>query len=391
MKRIAILGSTGSIGRNALEVIDAYQDEIEIVGLSTHQRVDLLFEQCVKFKPKAACVTGTNSPIEMIERIRKLGVKVFTGAEGLKEIATATGASIVINALVGAIGLVPTLAAIEKKIDIALANKETLVMAGELVTSFAAQKGVRLLPVDSEHSAIFQCLQGENIQSVRRLILTASGGPFYKLSQDELKRVTIEQALKHPNWEMGHKITIDSATLMNKGLEVIEAYWLFKIPVSRIDVVIHPQSIIHSFVEFIDGSVKAQLGAPDMKLPIQYALTYPERWELKAERVNFAELKQFTFEKPDFDKFPALRLAYQAIQEGGTAPAALNAANEVAVQNFLRKRIPFLDIARYVDRALQKHSVILQPALEDILAADLWARNFVNEAIDREEILPVSF
>ncbi len=391
MKRIAILGSTGSIGRSALEVIDAYRDKIEVVGLSTHQRVDLLFEQCVKFKPKAVCITGTNLPIETLEKIQNLGIAIFTGTEGLKEIAADTGANMLLNALVGAVGLLPTLAAIEKKIDIAIANKETLVMAGELVTNFAAKKGVRLLPVDSEHSAIFQCLQGEEIRTVRRIILTASGGPFYQFSVEQLKKVTVEQALKHPNWQMGKKITIDSATLMNKGLEVIEAHWLFNIPVSQIEVVIHPQSVIHSFVEFIDGSVKAQLGVPDMKIPIQYALTYPERWELEAEKIDFEKLREFTFELPDFDKFPSLKLAYDAIREGGTAPAVLNAANEVAVQNFLRKRIQFLDISRYVDRALQKHSVVLRPDIEDIWAADVWARNFVNKEIDREEILPVNF
>ena len=390
-RKIAILGSTGSIGRSALEVIAAHPDKFEVVGLSTHQRVDLLFEQCLKFKPRAVCITGTNLPIETIERIQGLGIALHTGSDGLKEIATDTGATLILNALVGSVGLVPTLAAINKKIDIAIANKETLVMAGELVTEYAAKKNVKLLPVDSEHSAIFQCLRGEDWQKVSRLILTASGGPFLKMSKDKLKSVTVEQALNHPNWKMGNKITIDSATLMNKGLEVIEAHWLFKIPVAKIEVIIHPQSITHSFVEFIDGSVKAQLGIPDMKLPIQYALTYPDRWELQTPRLDFNELDKLTFQKPDFDKFPCLKLAYQAIEQGGTTPAVLNAANEVAVQNFLRKKIAFSDIAKYVDKALQKHSVTLKPNFEEILAADVWARNFVNEEIDKEQILPVNF
>lgn len=391
MKRITILGSTGSIGTSALEVIEGFAGEVEIVGLSTHQRVDLLYQQCLKFNPKAVCITGTDVSIKLIEKIQRRGILVLTGRDGLKELAAIPENDLLLNALVGSIGMLPTLSAIEQKTDIALANKETLVMGGELVTSFAEKKGVKILPVDSEHSAIFQCLQGENRKSISRLILTASGGPFFNFSADKLKSVTVDQALNHPNWQMGDKITIDSATLMNKGLEVIEAYWLFKIPLSQIEVVVHPQSIIHSFVEFIDGSIKAQLGIPDMKIPIQYALTYPDRKFLQSERLNFYSLKKLTFEKPDSKKFPALALAFDSIKKGGTAPAVLNAANEVAVRKFLEKKISFLDIPKYVKLALEKHSIILNPNLEDVLAADLWARNIANEMIGREEILEVNF
>ena len=391
MKRITILGSTGSIGRNALEVIEGNSDEFEVIGLSTHRQVDLLYQQCLVFKPQMVCITGDNFTIELLEKLKQLGIEVVTGKEGLREIASRTDVDILLNAVVGSSGLMPTLDAIDKGIDIALANKETLVMAGEIITSFAKQKGVKILPVDSEHSAIFQCLQGENKKTISRLLLTASGGPFYDLSPEELKSVTVEQALDHPNWQMGDKITIDSATLMNKGLEVIEAYWLFNIPISQIEVVIHRQSIIHSFVEFIDGSIKAQLGVPDMKVPIQYALTYPNRKFLQTERLNFNSLKKLTFDTPDFKKFPACALAYESIKKGGTAPAVLNAANEVAVHSFLNQKIPFSSIPKFVEQALEKHNEIQNPIIEDILAADLWARNFVNEAVNNEEILRVAF
>ncbi len=391
MKRIVILGSTGSIGRNALEVIKEYPKEFDIVGLSTHQRVDLLFEQCLKFKPKRVCITGDNAPIEIYEKLKRQGIEVLNGSEGLNELAATPKVDMLVNALVGSVGLIPTLAAIKQKTNIALANKETLVMAGEIISTFAREKGVTILPVDSEHSAIFQCLQGEQHSAINRLILTASGGPFHHLPEHELKAVTVKQALNHPNWSMGSKITIDSATLMNKGLEVIEAHWLFRLPVSKIETVIHPQSIIHSFVEFIDGSIKAQLGVPDMKVPIQYALTYPERKFLKSEKLSFQDLKELTFDEPDFERFPACQLAYESIKMGGTAPAVLNAANEVAVHKFLKNKIKFTQITEFVEKALEKHNIILNPNLEDILAADLWARNFVNEKIDKEEVLEVAF
>jgi len=391
MKRIIILGSTGSIGKNALEVIEGNREEFEVIGLSTHQRVELLYQQCLMFKPKTVCITGDNFPIELFEKLKQLDIEVVTGREGLQEIASRTDIDILLNALVGSVGLLPTLAAIEKGVDVALANKETLVMAGEIVTSLARQRKVRILPVDSEHSAIFQCLQGENSKTISRLLLTASGGPFYELPQERLNEVTIEQALNHPNWQMGDKITIDSATMMNKGLEVIEAHWLFNIPISQIEIVVHRQSIIHSFVEFIDGSVKAQLGIPDMKVPIQYALTYPNRKYLQTERLNFNSLKKLTFSKLDFDKFPACALAYESINHGGTAPAVLNAANEEAVFHFLDGKIKFTSIIKCVERALQKFHNKQNPNIEDILAADVWARNFVNESIVKDEVLPVAF
>jgi len=391
MKRITILGSTGSIGKNTLEVIEANQDDFEVIGLSTNQRVDLLYQQCLRYKPKMVCITGNNFSIELFEKLKQLGIDVLTGKQGLRELASCSDVDMLVNAVVGSTGLLPTLDAIDKNIDIALANKETLVMAGEIITSFAKQKGVKILPVDSEHSAIFQCLQGENEKTISRLLLTASGGPFIDFSSEELKNVTVEQALNHPNWEMGNKITIDSATLMNKGLEVIEAYWLFNMPISQIEVVVHRQSIIHSFVEFVDGSIKAQLGVPDMKVPIQYALTYPNRKFLQTERLNFDSLKKLTFDKPDFQKFPACALAYESIKTGGTAPSVLNAANEIAVFSFLNKRIRFTAIAKYVEQALEKHQTIHNPNIKDIIAADIWARNFVTEAVNNEEILQVAF
>ena len=391
MKRITILGSTGSIGRNTLEIIEGNREEFEVIGLSTHQRVDLLYQQCLLFKPKMVCITGDNFPIELFEKLKQLEIDVVTGKNGLRELSSRTDVDVLVNALVGSVGLLPTLDAIENNVDIALANKETLVMAGEIITSVAKQKGVKILPVDSEHSAIFQCLQGENTKAISRLLLTASGGPFFDLRIDELDDVTVEQALHHPNWEMGKKISIDSATMMNKGLEVIEAYWLFQIPISQIEVVIHQQSIIHSFVEFIDGSLKAQLGAPDMKVPIQYALTYPNRKYLQTERINFDTLKKLTFDIPDYKKFPSCALAYESIKKGGTAPAVLNAANEVAVFHFLNKRIRFSAISKFVEKALEKHREIQNPTIEEILAADVWTRNFVNDAVNKEEILQVAF
>ncbi|OQX95746.1 1-deoxy-D-xylulose-5-phosphate reductoisomerase [candidate division KSB1 bacterium 4572_119] len=391
MKRITILGSTGSIGRNALEIAENLKSELEVIGLSTHNRVDLLFQQCLKFKPKIVCITGSDFPIDFIEKIQKLNITVLTGKDGLQELASDKEIDLLLNALVGAVGLLPTLAAIKRKTNVALANKETLVMAGEVIISAARIYGVKILPVDSEHSAIFQCLQGEDANTISRLILTASGGPFFNYTKQELKNVTLEQALNHPNWDMGDKITIDSATMMNKGLEVIEAFWLFKIPISHIEVVVHPQSIVHSFVEFVDGSIKAQLGIPHMKIPIQYTLTYPERKYLKSERMDFTSLKELTFDKPDFDKFPALALAYQAIKQGGTAPAVLNAANEIAVNKFLNKKIQFTQIVGFVKLAMEKHSIVFNPNLEDILAADIWARNFVKRVIEKEEVLEVGF
>ncbi len=320
-----------------------------------------------------------------------VGIEITTGTEGLTDLASRADVDILVNGLVGTSGLMPTLAAIRQKIDIALANKEILVIAGKIITSLAEQNDVKILPVDSEHSAIFQCIQGENPIQINRLILTASGGPFQKYTFEQLATVTLEQALKHPNWGMGSKITIDSATMMNKGLEVIEAHWLFRVPVSQIEVVIHPESIIHSMVEFIDGAIKAQLGTPDMKLAIQYALTYPNRKFIQSERVSFSLINKLTFEPPDFQRFPAISLAYEALRNGGTAPAVLNAANEEAIQHFMGQKIKFNQIAQLVEKALSRHEPTVDPDLDEILAADLWARHFVKDAIQDAEVLEVSF
>jgi 1-deoxy-D-xylulose-5-phosphate reductoisomerase len=373
---IAILGSTGSIGRSTLEVIATFPDRFRVTYLTAHRNVDLLAEQIRQYHPRAVVVLDRLSA----DRLRFLvdgSTEILTGGEGLREIVTRSDVDTIVNALVGFAGLLPTLEAIEAGKDIALANKESLVVAGELVMRKVNERGVKLLPIDSEHSAILQCLQGEDIQSVARLILTASGGPFLQLPIDEFCRITPAQALRHPTWKMGSKISIDSATLMNKGLEVIEAHWLFGLPANRIDVVVHPQSIIHSMVEFVDGSVKAQMGIPDMKLPIQYALTYPERPKSFFQRLDFAALERMTFADPDMTKFPCLELAFQALQQGGTAPAVMNAANEIAVQEFLDGHISFSAIPEMIEAAMGAHQPVLHPQLADILRADQEARSFV--------------
>ncbi len=391
MKRITLLGATGSIGRNCLEVIKAHPQDFKIIGLSTHHRVDLLYQQCQMFRPVAVCITGDNFPITAIDQIAQLGIEVITGEDGLLELVQRYDVDMLVNGLVGISGLHATLAAIKQRNSVALANKEILVMAGEMITSLAEIYGVRLLPIDSEHCAIFQCLQGENPASIQRVILTASGGPFQKYSPEQLAQVTVEQAMQHPNWCMGTNVSIDSATLMNKGFEVIETHWLFGVPGDRIEVVIHPESIIHSMVEFIDGAIKAQLAVPDMRLAIQYALTYPERMPLDSQRLSFDHIRQLTFEPPDLERFPALKLAYEALKIGGTAPAVLNAANDQARQAFIQQQIRFNEISSLVEQALSQHHVVNRPSLEDLLAADIWARNFVKEAIQQQQVLVVSF
>lgn len=391
MKRLTVLGSTGSIGRNCLQVIAAQPEAFSVIGLSCHQQAALLYEQCLQFQPKFVCITGQNVPLELFDRIEALGITVLTGKEGLIDLAALDGVDLLVNCLVGASGLLPTLAAINHRVSVALANKESLVMAGEIVTELARATGADILPVDSEHSAIFQCLQGENSSKIERLILTASGGPFQQFTPEQMAKVTVAQALAHPNWSMGPKVSIDAATLMNKGLEVIAAHWLFRVPVSQIEIVIHPESIVHSMVEFIDGAIKAQLGLQDMKLALQYALTFPERKYLQTERIDFARLRKLSFEMPDFQQFPACALAYEAIKLGGTAPAVLNAANEEAVQLFLKEQIQFNQIPHFVEQALAHHSPQPQPQLHDILAADLWARNYVRDLVQQETVLVVAF
>lgn len=391
MKRLTVLGSTGSIGRNCLQVIAAQPEAFSVIGLSCHQQAALLYEQCLQFQPKFVCITGQNVPLEFFDRIEALGITVLTGKEGLIDLASLDGVDLLVNCLVGASGLLPTLAAINHSVSVALANKESLVMAGEIVTELGRAKGADILPIDSEHSAIFQCLQGEDSGKIERLILTASGGPFQQFTPEQMEKVTVAQALAHPNWSMGPKVSIDAATLMNKGLEVIAAHWLFRVPVSRIEIVIHPESIVHSMVEFIDGAIKAQLGMQDMKLALQYALTFPERKYLQTERIDFARLQKLSFELPDFQQFPACALAYEAIKQGGTAPAVLNAANEEAVQLFLKEQIRFNQIPQFVEQALVHHSPQPQPQLHDILAADLWARNYVRDLVQQETVLVVAF
>ena len=376
MKNVVLLGSTGSIGTSTIKVAEDLPDEIRLVGLAAGNNVDLLMEQGRKHQPAALSINDP-SKAEILRETFGHSTAVHSGEEGLLKLATMDGADIVLIAIVGTAGLQPALAAIRAGKDIAVASKEILVMAGEIVMSEARKHGVRVLAVDSEHSAIFQCLDGKPPASVRQLILTASGGPFRSRTDwpgDRFAEITVERALKHPSWVMGRKITIDSATLFNKGLEMIEARWLFGITMDRISVVVHPQSIVHSMVEFVDGSILAQLSTPDMCLPIQYALTYPERSSSERVQTNFARLGSLTFEEPDIERFPALSLAQRAGETGGTLPAVLNAANEVAVEAFVNRRINFPEIPEIVRRTMDAHEVKEHPALEQILRADQWAR-----------------
>lgn len=375
-KAVSILGSTGSIGVSTLEVIRQFPIAFEVSALACGRNVGLLSEQIREFKPRLVSVIDeehAGSLAGLLDGIRPKPEIVY-GEEGFCRVAAMAQSDIVVSAMVGAAGLLPTLAAIRVGKLIALANKETLVIAGKIVTDAASQHGATILPVDSEHSAIFQALQGNHPENLRRILLTASGGPFFSLAPEALTRVTPEQALRHPNWSMGRKITIDSATLMNKGLEVIEAHWLFGVPVDNIVVHVHPESIIHSMVEYIDGSVIAQMGIPDMKIPIAYALAYPQRLPVNSPPLDLFRLQRLTFFPPDVERFPCLRLAFDSCKVGGTMPAVLNAANEVAVSAFLEGHIGFLDIARIIESVMLKHPINGNPDLEDVLAADRWSR-----------------
>lgn len=372
-KNIVILGSTGSIGTQAIEVIENLNN-INIIGLSTNTNIELLEKQVRKVKPKAVCITNNEKALQFKENVKDLELQIFYGEEGLLQLSTLEQAHIILNSLVGSVGLLPTMAAIKAKKDIALANKETLVSAGELVMKEAKARGVSIYPIDSEHSAIFQCLQGNKKSQIERIILTASGGPFRE--HTSLENVTLEQALNHPNWSMGKKITIDSATLMNKGLEVIEAKWLFDIPIEKIDVIIHPQSIIHSMIEYKDSAIIAQLGTPDMKVPIQYALTYPERIKNNFQKLDFFKIKDLTFMKPNYELFPCLKYAFDAIKIGGTMPCVLNASNEIAVEKFLKKEIKFIEIPKLIEKTIAVHNIKESYTIEDILAVDRWARQY---------------
>ncbi|PVY41899.1 1-deoxy-D-xylulose-5-phosphate reductoisomerase [Pontibacter virosus] len=380
MKRIAILGSTGSIGTQALEVIGANPDSFELEVITANNNADLLIAQALAFKPNVVVIANEALYEQVRDALQHEDIKVYAGANALNSVVEMGTVDMVLTAMVGYAGLQPTIRAIKAGKEIALANKETLVVAGQLVTELARQQGVNIYPVDSEHSAIFQCLAGEFHNPIEKIILTASGGPFRGRKADELRQVTRAQALKHPNWEMGAKITIDSASLMNKGLEVIEAKWLFGLRNEQIEVVVHPQSIIHSLVQFEDGSIKAQLGLPDMKLPIQYALGYPNRLKSDFPRFNFMDYPQLTFEQPDLEAFRNLQLAFDAMERGGNMPCILNAANEIAVATFLREEVGFLEMSDIIESSMAKVAYIANPSYEDYVVTDRDTRAYAIEA-----------
>ena len=369
MKKIAILGSTGSIGTQTLEVVRENKD-IEVLGLAAGNNIKLLERQIREFHPKMAAVWSEERAKELRENVKDLNIKIVSGMEGLIELSVMEESEILVNAIVGMIGIRPTIEAIKAGKDIALANKETLVTAGHIIMPLAKEYQVAILPVDSEHSAIFQSLQGGQEKALHKILLTASGGPFRQKTREELLNIQVEDALKHPNWVMGRKITIDSSTLVNKGLEVIEAKWLFDVSLDQIEVVVHPQSIIHSMVEYVDGAIIAQLGTPDMKLPIQYALYYPERRFLPGDRLDFAALSKLTFEKPDMETFYGLRLAFEAGKEGGSLPTVFNAANELAVSKFLERKIKYLEIPEIIEHCMQAHKTIADPSVDEILQTE---------------------
>lgn len=380
-KKIAILGSTGSIGTQALEVIEEHADKFQVEVLTANSNADLLIAQAIKFKPNVVVISDESKYKKVEEALWEHDIKTYAGTAALAQVVEMDDIDVVLTALVGYAGLLPTINAIKAKKTIALANKETLVVAGELINKLAIENKVAILPVDSEHSAIFQCLVGETQNKIEKIYLTASGGPFRGKKRHELQNITKEQALKHPNWDMGAKITIDSATLMNKGLEVIEAKWLFNLKPEQIDVIVHPQSIIHSLVQFEDGSMKAQLGLPDMKHPIQYALSFPQRLTSKSPRFNFMEYPELTFEKPDVETFLNLQLAFNALDKGGNMACILNAANEVAVEAFLKDKIKFLDIAEINQKCMEQVTFIAQPTYEDYVATDKQTRAFAESLI----------
>lgn len=381
MKQIGILGSTGSIGTQTLEVVRAYSENLKVTVLAAGSNVKLMEAQMREFKPEAVVMWSSEAAEELRGKTADLQIPVLCGMEGLLEVSTWEHMDVLVTALVGMIGIRPTIAAIKAGKDIALANKETLVTAGHIIMPLAKEYGVSILPVDSEHSAIFQSMQGEKHSQVSKILLTASGGPFRGKKTEDLKNMQVEDALKHPNWSMGRKITIDSATLVNKGLEVIEAKWLFDVDLDQIQVVVHPQSIIHSMVEYVDGGIMAQLGTPDMKLPIQYALFYPDRRPLEGKRVNFYELGQITFEVPDMETFKGLKLAYEAARIGGSMPTVFNAANEKAVALFLNKQISFLQIPELIEACMQQHQVVKQPDVDEILYAEQTAYEFIDKKL----------
>lgn len=383
MKRIAILGSTGSIGQNALEVIQKIPGECEVVGLSTNSRIDILYQQIKKFHPLFVCIRDINAAEELKSRFKLKGTKLFIGEGGLKTMVENKKIDKIVLAIAGSTALSPLLAAIEAGKDIALANKEALVMAGSIIIDKAKKNRVKILPIDSEQSAIWQCLDGEDHTKLKNIYLTASGGPFKNWHKKDFKNISINQVLRHPCWKMGRKVTVDSATLMNKGLEILETMFLFNVDVNKIKVLIHPEAIIHSMVEFIDGVILAQLSVTDMRIPIQYAISYPKRLPNIMERLDFYKLKTLHFEKPDFKKFPSLRLAYRVAQEAGTAPCVLNAVNEVSVEEFLNRRLDFVAIPKVIEKVLDQHKNRIAPTLREILEADAWARKEAYKIIAR--------
>ena len=382
MKHLSILGSTGSIGTQTLDIVKHNPSEFKIIGLTTNKNIELLKKQIREFKPEAVAVMDSEKAGLLKNEV---DINVYSGIDGIIKIATLSGADTVVNSLVGSAGVKPTIEAIKAKKNIALANKEALVTAGSVIMQEVKKNNVILMPIDSEHSAIFQCLNGEDTDNVEKIIITASGGPFRDYSKEQLKNIKVEDALKHPTWKMGSKITIDSATLMNKGFEVIEAHWLYNIPYKKIETVIHPQSIIHSLVEFKDNSVIAQLGLPNMKIPIQYALSYPKRFGSDSKKLDLAEIKNLSFSKPNFELFPCLKFAYDAGIAGGTLPAVLNAANEIAVYAFLENKIKFLDIQKLIKKMLQEHNIKKNPNLNEILDVDKKVKEETKRIIESRD------
>ena len=381
MKQIAILGSTGSIGTQTLDVVRQHPEEFSVFALSAHRSLDLLIQQALEFNPAVVCIADESLYQPLREALSDFPIQVMAGEKAIAEMVTMPAIDVVVAAMVGYAGLRPTIEAIKANKTIALANKETLVVAGEIICRLAQRHKVSILPVDSEHSAIFQSLVGEDMASVEKLLLTASGGPFRNFTFEQMQHVTAAQALQHPNWEMGAKITIDSASMMNKGFEVIEARWLFDIPVEKIQVLVHPQSVVHSAVQFVDGSVKAQLGTPDMRMPIQYALTYPQRWLSDVPRLDLFTTKQLTFEEPDIQRFPNLRLAYEAMAKGGNMPCILNAANEVVNLSFREGKCGFLQMSDVITETMAKTHFILEPTYEDYVLTDSEARRIATETL----------
>tara|TARA_B100001964_G_scaffold9416_1_gene10018 strand:- start:3311 stop:4468 length:1158 start_codon:yes stop_codon:yes gene_type:complete len=383
MKNISILGSTGSIGVNALSVINNLDDKFNVKALSAYKNSSVLIEQAKIFNPEIVVIVDSSEVDFVKESLKKSGISVLCGREGLLELSARDDVDIMLNALVGSSGMEPTINAIRSSVNVALSNKESLVMAGDIIDYEKNKSGAEIFPVDSEHSAIWQCLVGEKIDDVEKIILTGSGGPFRTRDYNTFKDIKKEEALKHPNWSMGNKITIDSATMMNKGLEVIETKWLFGIDVNKIKIIIHPESIIHSMVEFKDKSVKAQLGVPDMKIPIQYALTYPDRCFGEWESLDLLKLGSINFESPDINKFPCIALAYEALKKEGTMPAVLNVANEQAVYRFLNKEIGFMDIPYIIEKACEKHDWVSNPSLDDLLYLETWTTNYVKQFVSK--------